>query len=59
MDADVLMITSELIDWATGRTRLVIDRTGGCIGPTYACGSNGNHNETLVVASVVQAGGWR
>jgi hypothetical protein len=59
MDADVLMITSELIDWATGRTRLVIDRTGGCTGPSFACGSNANHDETLVVASVVQPGGWR
>ena len=40
-----LLLTTEVVDWATGQTRFVAG-TGGC--PSFACGSDGNHNETLM-----------
>jgi hypothetical protein len=43
-DLDSLWMTSEVIDWPTGATRFVAAR--GC--PSFACGSSGNHNETMV-----------
>ena len=43
-DRDRLMVSTALIDWATGVTRT---GSGGCTA-SFACGSNGNHNETLL-----------
>ena len=47
-DRGSLLLTTEVIDWATGQTRFVAGN-GGC--PEYACGSGGNHNETLLDVS--------
>jgi hypothetical protein len=52
-DAAHLVMITEVIDWATGATRLLAGTRGGCTGPTFMCGSNGNHNETLVNAITV------
>jgi hypothetical protein len=44
-DARNLWMTSDVIDWSTGSTRFLVTG-GGC--PDYACGTGGNHNETMV-----------
>ena len=47
-DRSRLLLTTEVIDWASGATRFVAG-SGGC--PDYACGQGGNHNETLLDVS--------
>ena len=44
-DRGSLLLTTEVIHWATGQTRFVAG-SAGC--PELACGSGANHNETLV-----------
>jgi hypothetical protein len=43
-DSGSLLLTSEVIDWATGSTRFV----AGAKCPSWMCGPGDNHNETMV-----------
>src|SRR5262245_59289861 len=44
-DGRNLWMTSEVIEWSSGGTRFLVTG-GGC--PPFACGTSGNHNETMM-----------